>query len=314
MYKEYKDYRTLIYTSEAKMGLLEALIKLFESSNLDINKVSALIKYLTYFNYVAQNEDVSIEEILQAIRTFQEQFGISENGLGPKTLKAMEWPRCGVRERLTTENASNPAKWGIRDISYYIRRSDSDLTSTVWANIIGKSFTNWSNVCNLLFHKVDRESQANIILDIGSGRADDFDGPSGVLAWMQLCPSPNFRGQLLGKFDSGETWVENSSKRGIILECVATHEIGHALIGVHSNVSSALMAPFYSPNVCKPQKNNDISRAVNLYGTPVTTPVEPPIIPTPTPTTPPTAGKTIIEINGTVNSISIPGYRITKMG
>lgn len=296
------------------MGLLETLEKWFESANLDPQKISAVLKYLTYFNYVAQNEDVSLEEIKQAIRTFQEQYGITgEIGIGPKTIKAMEWPRCGVRERQTLiEAASSPARWGIKDITYYIRRYDTDLSKELWYSIIDKSFGNWAAVCNLKFYLVNKESQANIVLDIGSGRADDFDGPSGVLAWMQLCPSPNFKGQLLGKHDSSETWVENSSKRGIILEAVTTHEIGHALIGGHSNVSSDLMAPYYSPSVIKPQKG-DIVRAQKLYGIPVTTTPVPTPTPNPVPTPTPT-NKTTIEIVGKVDSIVIPGYRVTKMG
>lgn len=297
------------------MNFLETLVNLLEKANLDPQKVSAIIQYLTYFNYVAKtpNEDISIEEILTAVKKFQEQFGISESGIGPKTIRAMEWPRCGVRERFSTGEANNPAKWGMRDVSYYIRRRDSDLSPQLWDQIIGKSFNNWSDVCNLKFFKVDKESEANVVLDIGSGRVDDFDGPSGTLAWMQLLPSSAFRGQVLGKFDAAETWVENASKRGIILECVATHEIGHCVIGVHSNVSSALMAPFYSPNVSKPQPNDDIIRAQSLYGKPVTTPtpVDPPPV---NPPTPPTAGQTVITINGSVSSISIPGYRVTKMG
>jgi len=301
------------------MSLLDNLITIFQAANQNPDKVKTALNYLQYFNYVATHDDVSVEDILQSIKRFQEQFGINEEGIGPKTIKAMEWPRCGVKERDVQAALGTVAKWGLPDITYYIRSRDSDLSPAIYDACLGKAFDFWSAVTPLKFHKVDSENQANIVADTGSSRADDFDGPSGVLAWFQLCPSPNFKGQLLGKFDLSETWVADSTKRGIILVNVACHEFGHALGLEHSNVSSALMAPFYSPNVDRPQQNDDIPRIQALYGKPVATPAPTPTpvpqpTPVPTPNPIPQPGTTTINITGSVTNISIPGYRVTKMG
>ncbi len=297
------------------MNLLDILTKLLEKANQNPDKVAEIIQYLTYFNYIAQGKDLSIDEVLSAIKKLQDQYGIKEVGIGPKTIRAMDWPRCGVKEHLTENATGVTPKWGISDLAYFIRNRDTDLSPATWDSIFRKAFDSITVVCSLKFHQVQTEREANIVWDIGSSRADDFDGPSGVLAWMQLCPSPGFTGQVLGKLDTAETWVEDASKRGIIMQNVVAHESIHALGFVHSTVSTALMAPFYSPSIQVPQLNDDIPRLQKVYGPPVVTPPTPPTPPVPPqPPIPPTAGSTVITINGAVNSISIPGYRVTKMG
>lgn len=300
------------------MGLLDSLSSLLAKANQSPEKAVALLEYLKFFGYIASDKDISISEVIVAIRRFQEQFGISEGDIGAKTIRAMEWPRCAVKEQMV-EAATATKKWGTNDITYYIRRRDSDLAPEVWDACMKKGFDVWSVVTPLKFHKVDKESQANFIIDIGSGRADDFDGPSGTLAWFQLVPAVNYRGQIIGKFDVGETWLKDASGngRGIILPHVAAHEFGHGLGLVHSSRNSALMAPFYSPNVGTPQPVDDIPRIQGIYGKPVNTvPTPPPTIPVPPPTTPVPAGKRriIIDIDGNIDSIQAEGYRITKMG
>lgn len=300
------------------MGLLDSLSSLLAKANQSPAKALALLEYLKFFGYIASDKDISISEVIVAIRRFQEQFGISEGDIGAKTVKAMEWPRCAVKEQMV-EAATAAKKWGTNDITYYIRRRDSDLAPEVWDACMKRGFDVWSVVTPLKFHKVDKESQANFVIDIGSGRADDFDGPSGTLAWFQLVPGVNYRGQIEGKFDVGETWLKdaNGNGRGIILPHVSAHEFGHGLGLVHSNKSSALMAPFYSPNIGTPQPVDDIPRIQALYGkasNPIPTPVPTPV-PTPTPTPVPAGKKRIIiDIDGAIDSIQATDFRITKMG
>lgn len=295
------------------MTILSALAELIEKANQNPEKVQAIFEYLKYFNYVAKNNDISLDDIVRAIKRFQDQFGIKEeNGLiGKKTINAMTWPRCGVREHDVEAIGGAVAKWGVPDITFYVRSRDNDLAPDVWDGCLQRAFNNWSAVVPLTFHQVQSENQANIIADVGYTRVDDFDGPSGVLAWFQLVPQNNFKGQILGKFDLSETWLKDSNGRGIILPNVATHEFGHALGLVHSSVSTALMAPFYSPNIEKPQQNDDIPRMQALYGKVANNPPQPPIQP-PIPTGP--DGTTTIQLTGNITSISIPGYRVTKMG
>ncbi len=202
---------------------------------------------------------------------FQTLAGLKEDGeLGPKTLRAMTRPRCSCPDfylqggQLLMEVLS--AKWGRRNLTYFIRKRDSDLDPDVWDAIIEQGFAQWSDVANLNITRTTKSSGTNFIMSVGSGRGDGFDGPQGTLAWAQLPPNNNYNGQLLCRFDSAETWVTLDKQHGIKLLNVATHEIGHLLGLGHSSVDTALMAPFYSPSISKPVQDDDVTRIIGLYG------------------------------------------------
>lgn len=293
----------------------DKVLSALEQWGTSVERAERLIQYLKFFGYIAKDGEITIDELKEAVVRLQADAGILVDGeAGPKTIAVLDWPRCGMPE--TMENASNSSKWGIKNISYFIEARDADMPAAQWDDLIKQSFEQWENVCNLTFTQVSSASKANIVIGIGTGSRDNFDGPSGTLAWAYLPPSSNFKGQVKMKFDTGETWINQSGSRGIRLKNVATHEIGHTLGLGHSKVSSALMAPFYAFNIVGPQQNDDIPRAQNLYGKPVvvTPPVEPPVEPEP-PVTPPSVPTTdtIIRIKGKVENISIDGYRVQKM-
>ena len=73
------------------------------------------------------------------------------------------------------------------------------------------------------------------------GDGDQFDGRGGTLAHAFF---PVYGGD--AHFDDDERWVL-SGRRGTDLFTVAAHEFGHSLGLSHSDVNSALMAPFYKP-------------------------------------------------------------------
>ena len=145
---------------------------------------------------------------------------------------------------------------------------DSDLPKEVWDSLILDAFDSWSNVADLHFTQIDSKADANILIDIGSGPSHNFDGPQGTLAWAYLPPRQDYTGQLLMKFDTEEIWSDKENVRGTLLKNVAAHEIGHILGLGHSEINTALMAPYYNKDVFEPQQNDDIIRIQNIYGKP----------------------------------------------
>jgi len=297
------------------MSILDFFDKVADFAIKNEGNINKAISYLKKYGYL-RKEVKSVEDLLLVINKFQSISGINQTGiLDGQTLRIMDYPRCSLpdiyEDEDIVENASDFAKWGKKELNYFIASTDGDMSKELWFATIKKAFDNISAICGLTFTQVNSLSQSNLVLDTGRGRSDDFDGSSGTLAWFQLPTTSNFMGRLSGKFDLDEFWLGNGqSGRGIYLLNVATHEICHGLGLRHSKVNSALMAPIYSPSIAVPQQNDDIPRLQNLYGKPVVSKPNP----EPEPTPPPKDSKTtIISINGNVESISIPGYRITKI-
>lgn len=212
-----------------------------------------------------------------SVEAFQRFFGLMATGiLDTGTVQAITQPRCGLRDNLVV---IAEAKWRKRDLGWYVDKYLDGLDRAAQDNIFDAAWKSWGAVCDLRFQKVGSMAQADILLSTGSGRQDGFDGPSGVLAWMTL--GTNADNQILGRFDMGETWV-NDPARDIYLLAVAAHEFGHALNLDHASQNSgALMAPYYKRSIFKPTAH-DIARVQALYGPPTGAP------PTPgTPGTPP---------------------------
>lgn len=286
------------------MSALKEVVKRFKKSeNVDFDLV---VRFLQHYGYVSTN--YSLEEFENALAVFKEAAGIKEDGIGDKSFRLMNLPRCGCKDvALLRANAAQVNKWGLKTITYFIKGRDSDLSVSDWDLALYKALQSWSEVCDLKFERVENENQANLVYNVGSGKRYGFDGPSGTLAWAYLAPAPNYKGQLECYFDSSETWKVSASVRGIFLENVACHETGHLLGFEHSRIESALMAPYYNANIAKPQENDDIKRAVAYYGKPVI------VTPTPTPTPTDTTKLTInLEIKGELTNVQIPGYRVFK--
>lgn len=290
------------------MSLFDKISKVFDLAVKNEANIKKTIDYLVRFGYLNTNQENTLEDVLAAVVKLHTLAGLkSTDIISGKTLTLMSLPRCSLMDN-EVESATNLNKWGTNKLTYCINSRDSDMSAQEWDACFKQAFNNWSDVCNLTFTQVSSVNQANLIINIGQGRQDDFDGPSGVLAWFQLPSSSNYSGRLEGKFDANELWGIN---RGILLVNVACHEIGHALGLTHSNISSALMAPFYSPSISKPQSNDDISRAIARYGNPINTPNVPPTPSVPVPTNP---SNITINLTGSITKIDIPGYRISKVG
>jgi matrix metalloproteinase-14 (membrane-inserted) len=106
---------------------------------------------------------------------------------------------------------------------------------------IKKAFQFWADKTALKFEK---KKSGTPHIDIRfekreHGDGDPFDGVGGTLAHAFF---PQYGGD--AHFDDQEYWTINSFRGTNILQ-TAAHEFGHSLGLSHSDVRSALMAPFY---------------------------------------------------------------------
>lgn len=191
-------------------------------------------------------------------------------------------PRCGCLD--VQRMGIELARWRKTNLTYFVAAYVNGLPRNDQDAILATAWRYWADVANIKVSLASTQQQADIVIATGRGSNQGFDGPSGTLAWAYL-PSGNDQ-QLLMRFDIDEKWV--ASGGGVLMLNVACHEFGHLLGLDHSKQGGALMAPFYSPGISKPQAVDDIPRIQALYG--VAGPSQP---------VPPLARKTItIEVVG----------------
>ena len=232
--------------------------------------------YLAHYGYlpigvrsVAVDEGTRERLVTVALVNFQIAAGLPTTGeLDEATQTKMSQPRCGCLD--VQRNVVEWARWRKTDLKYFVEKRVTGLAADVVDGLIAAAWQDWMAVADIRIAPTNSAGDADMIISTGRGRGDGFDGPSGTLAWAYL-PSGN-DGQLLCRFDADETWLADNPQGGILLRNVACHEFGHLLGLEHSRVSSALMAPFYSPAVTSPRQSDDIPRIQGLYGKPTAPP------------------------------------------
>jgi len=276
------------------------------------------LRYLDHYYIdfsLISKQDATGDLLTKVTKKFQKQFGIKQTGkIDDPTLKAMYWPRCGCPDYKMMKSSSGPManKWGPLKLTYYVEKYVSGLSKADQDDLLELAYQQWEDHCGLEITRVKRSGEANMIISTGNGRRDNFDGPNGTLAWAYLPPGNKYNGQLLMRFDLAETWIKDSRDRGILFLNVACHEFGHFLGLDHSSKRQALMAPYYSPGITKPQANDDVSRIQRLYGV-NNKPSAPDPTPTPNPNpNPPKPGKNSVVIeNVQLSQIKINGKNVS---
>lgn len=187
---------------------------------------------------------------------------------------------CGV-----TEKASGDiCQWQTKDITYAITGYIPQFSQDQYRSAVRRAFDAWEAVCGIHANEVT-STDANIMLSVGRGRRNNFDGPSGVLAWCEI-PCGNVR-QCQLRMDLDETWTDKVSDAGIFVDAVLAHELGHGIGIYHIDSGTALMNPIYNKAVSKPLAL-DIAQGTLRYGEARPRTPQPPV-------TPPT-GKTVKAI------------------
>jgi len=280
-----------------------------ESTGAGESTTQEVKAYLEHYGYLAGNilagslsESQTVALFAQALSELQSAGGLPPTGfLDEPTRELIARKRCGCLDVVHCAPLNVlEAKWRKNKLTYAVQGYVSGLPQSEQDDIIEFAWQQWENVANFTIERI-AAGTPDIIISVGRGRAQGFDGPSGTLAWAYLPTGSD--SQLLMRFDLDETWVKTGS--GIRLLNVATHEFGHLLGLDHSRVNSALMAPFYNEMVSAPQQADDIPRIQSLYGAAGAQP--PPVPPTAPP--PPSGRKVIMfEIDGKITKIMADGF------
>ena len=239
--------------------MIKFLSQLKRKYNIQLDDLWRGVLYLKKYGYL---DDLEVDEksFRAAVKSFQTYFHLKKDGLlGPKSLHAMQVPRCAVPDTL----AATSRRWNKTTLRYYIDGRVGGLTSAIQSQLIREAWASWAEHIDLHFIRTNNVKTANILIGVGRGSRYGFDGAGGTLAWAQL-PSGN-DAILRCRFDIDETWIKDPTQRGILFKNVAAHEFGHLLGLGHSDNSGALMAPFYNPNISGPQSNDDITRIKSAY-------------------------------------------------
>lgn len=195
-----------------------------------------------------------------AIKEYQKFHGIEPTGIVEiRTAHEFSRYRCGLPDFNLT-NADEPCRWPMRRITYFSELNLPGITDVQASLAFDAAIMQWANVCDIEPFRVEEISKANIYAKSGRGRTVHLDDRGGTLAWSELPCGVTENIQLDQMYDEAESW---SFDMAVAVMC---HELGHALGLPHLNHGN-LMAPYYDPNVNKPQKG-DIEEIVKLYGKP----------------------------------------------
>ncbi|XP_018342611.1 PREDICTED: matrix metalloproteinase-14 isoform X3 [Trachymyrmex septentrionalis] len=216
---------------------------------------------------------LSEDKLTAAIEEFQAFAGLNITGeLNEETAKLMATPRCGVKDKVgpaadgrSKRYALQGSRWRTKNLTYKISKYPTGLNKQEVEKEIANAFSVWTGETDLTFTRKTGHDNVHIEIrfEVGEhGDGDPFDGPGGTLAHAYF---PVYGGD--AHFDDSERWTIRSY-RGTNLFQVAAHEFGHSLGLSHSDVKSALMAPFYrgyDPHFTLDQ--DDVSAIQALYGT-----------------------------------------------
>lgn len=277
------------------------IVELARVIGAGVEAVAKAVAYLKQFGYL--NDNYTADDLIRAIKKFQEFFQLSETGnLTEQTVRAMDTQRCGCPDLI----AEAATRWGFgkNRITVSYHNFVNGLSQERQEQLLIEALESIEAVCNITFVYNGRGKASDINIKSAS-RGNGLGGSGGTLAYAYLST-----GQPVDLvMDLAETWIDSPNQRGILLRNVLCHELIHNLGLSHSSKKGALMAPFYNVAIVSPQQNDDIPRLQGIYGAPQPKPNPNPVPnPTPTPT-----NKTTIEIVGSVESIVIPGYRVTRI-
>ncbi|KAM7344269.1 matrix metalloproteinase 1 isoform 2-T4 [Cochliomyia hominivorax] len=251
-----KHYKMSTRQSYVFLGLTVLLTIIATVQSGPVSTTTQAEIYLSQFGYLpasarntANGGLLDANTWVKAVQDFQSFAGLNATGeLDEETMELMSLPRCGVRDKVGFGNdnrskryALQGSRWRVKALTYKISKYPKRLKKADVDAEIARAFAVWSEYTDLSFTpKTSGPVHIEIkFVESEHGDGDAFDGVGGTLAHAFF---PVFGGD--AHFDDAELWTIGSP-RGTNLFQVAAHEFGHSLGLSHSDVRSALMAPFY---------------------------------------------------------------------
>jgi Matrixin/Putative peptidoglycan binding domain len=241
----------------------------------EIGKVQ---KYLTRFGYLSSVVATGKldKPTSEAVKTFQTVHGLKPTGnLNPKTIEAMEMPRCGSPDVATVSRirGGESGEFVLRGCSYnktaftyQFINGTPDIAGTQEQNAIRNALNTFAAaLCGVSFTEAAGNTDFEYAWRSGNhGDGSPFDGAGNTLAHA-FYPPPcggNHAGEC--HFDEAEGWSLNGAGSTFDLETVALHETGHLLGLDHSTVAGSVMFASYG-GVRRALTQDDLDGIRRLY-------------------------------------------------
>ncbi|KAK6633359.1 hypothetical protein RUM44_003961 [Polyplax serrata] len=235
-----------------RSALTLALLASFQPAFGQVSKATLYLSKYGYLPPSASNPTsgslITEEAFSQAIADLQSFAGLNVTGvLDDETIKLMETPRCGVKDKVgyasdsrSKRYALQGSRWKVKNLTYKISKYPRRLKKDEVDTVVKRAFGVWTDYTDLTFtQKKSGSVHIEIRFERGEhGDGDPFDGRGGTLAHAYF---PIYGGD--AHFDDDEVWTIKSYSTNLFQ--VAAHEFGHSLGLSHSDVRSALMAPYY---------------------------------------------------------------------
>jgi len=260
-----------------------------------------------------RNGRPSLDQLRAALRQYQEFHGLAipSGDFDGDTKRSLLAPRfCGCPDVM--EQRAGVSKWPMKDITMAIAGKLPGFADSDFHSAAEECCRLWNGTSGIRLAMSTNPRTANIVMGTGP-----IDSAGDTLAWSEL-PNGTKR-QLRQKYDTYERWALFAGWRNGWMDAlrVITHEVGHAC-GLGHGPAGCQMAPTVSE--IRAPRAWDIREMVARYG--AASPSAPPADPAPTPAGPPPANPAppagggsvlTIQLQGAIEAIHIPGYRITKL-
>jgi len=194
------------------------------------------------------------------LAALQHDLGLKCDGIfGRVTEAAVTRPRCGVRETTHVMQARAKRDWSKDPLLYDFTGFVATMPAEAQQRLTAEAVADWNALSPIKARRVRVGERPEITIGAGRGKRHGFDGPGRVLAWAELAG-----GRMM--FDADEDY--GTSGGSVRYKNVCSHEWGHILGLDHSRIHTALMAPYYDPDVATPQSPDDVERLQRMYGQP----------------------------------------------